>query len=144
MSAGDMYLDTSAILPYYREEAKSSEVERVLMSLSVPVTISDLCKVEFASALSRWVRMGELTDGQASLIQATFDKDIETGLYLQTNIIATHFKLAEQWISQRKTSLRTLDALHIACSHTMNKTIITCDHILSQAARILGIRFIYI
>lgn len=63
MSAGDMYLDTSAILPYYREEAKSSEVERVLMSLSVHVTISDLCKVEFVSALSRWVRMGELTDG---------------------------------------------------------------------------------
>jgi uncharacterized protein len=144
MSAGDTYLDTSAILPYYREEAKSSEVERVLMSLSVPVTISDLCKVEFASALSRWVRMGELTEGQASLIQAAFDKDIGTGLYLQTNILSSHFRLAEQWISRRKTSLRTLDAIHLACSHTMNKTIITCDHILSQAAGILGIKFIHI
>lgn len=144
MSVGSIYLDTSAILPYYREEPKSPKVEHILMSLSAPVTISNLCKVEFASALSRWVRVGELTEGQASLIQTTFDKDMEAGLYVQTQITATHFKLAENWISQRKTSLRTLDALHLACSHALNLPIITCDKILSQAADVLGIRFIFI
>ncbi len=144
MSVGSFYLDTSAILPYYRDEPKSPEVERVLMSLSAPVTISNLCKVEFASALSRWVRMGELTEGQASLIQVTFEKDMEAGLYMQTQITATHFNLAEKWISLRKSSLRTLDALHLACSHAMNRTIITCDKILSEAANVQGIKFILI
>jgi hypothetical protein len=51
------YLDTSALLPYYREEETSQAIQNFLSSLRFPVGISDLTGLEFVSALSRWVRM---------------------------------------------------------------------------------------
>jgi len=46
-----LYADTSALLPYYRAEATSAAVESLLLAQSKPVLISDLTRVEFASAL---------------------------------------------------------------------------------------------
>ncbi len=109
------YLDTSALLPYYREESASRAVQEILLSLKPPIFISDLTRVEFTSAVSRWVRMDELTDEQAGLIEKTFIKDIDSGLYSQCSIMNSHYRQAERWLSGRHTSLRTLDALHLAC-----------------------------
>ena len=52
------YIDTSALLPYYREEAMSQSIQDLLISLKPPVLISDLTKVEFVSAISRWMKIG--------------------------------------------------------------------------------------
>ena len=49
------YFDTSAILPYYREERRSKLIQNLLLAISPPVAISHLTDVEFASALSRFV-----------------------------------------------------------------------------------------
>jgi hypothetical protein len=46
------YLDTSALLPYYREESASQGVQEILLSLKPPIFISDLTRVEFASAIA--------------------------------------------------------------------------------------------
>jgi len=140
MSGDNYYLDTSAILPYYRQEAKSSAIQNLLISLAPPLMISSLTKVEFASALARWVRMDELTDSQADLIQATFDQDIQSGLFSVTAVEASQYNLAEKWISKRATSIRTLDAIHLACSHSLGATMITSDTILAHAADILGLQ----
>jgi predicted nucleic acid-binding protein len=141
MSGDNYYLDTSVILPYYRQEAKSSAIQNLLISLAPPLMISSLTKVEFASALARWVRMYELTDSQADLIQATFDQDIQSGLFSVTAVEASQYNLAEKWISKRATSIiRTLDAIHLACSHSLGATMITSDTILAHAADILGLQ----
>ncbi len=55
-----IYFDTSAVLPYYREEQASNWIQALLESQTRPVLISHLTEVEFASALARWVRMGNL------------------------------------------------------------------------------------
>ena len=68
------YLDTSSILPYYREEPHSRLVQDFLVSLSAPVAISHLTEVEFASALSRLVRMEEIDDAQAGIIEQAFSE----------------------------------------------------------------------
>lgn len=47
-----VYFDTSALLPYYRQEAHSGAVQRLLMDQTEPVLVNDLTRVEFASALS--------------------------------------------------------------------------------------------
>ena len=46
-------------VPYYRNEAISLKIQSFLQSIEVTPIVSDLSKVEYASALSRWVRMDE-------------------------------------------------------------------------------------
>jgi predicted nucleic acid-binding protein len=75
MSAANWYLDTSALLPFYRNEPATQSVQAFLSSLDTPVTISDLTGVEFASALSRLVRTDELTEAQANLVEQAFADD---------------------------------------------------------------------
>jgi len=138
------YIDTSALLPYYREERLSRQVESLLTSLQPPILISNLTKVEFSSAIARWVRTEELSEIQANLLENTFSKDINSGLFLCRQIMPLHFNQAEKWLSYRKTSLRTLDALHIACSWDNNAKLITCDTIMHRSAEILGIENTFI
>ncbi len=141
MKEADLYyLDTSALLPYYREEVVSGKIQDLLISLKPPVIISDLIKVEFASALARWIRMNELSEPQANKLENTFTKDINTGLYLNKSIISVHYMQAERWLISRKTALKTLDALHMACCWDLGAILITCDKTLHQSAEILGIK----
>ena len=106
------YIDTSALLPYYREESTSNAIQDLLISLKPPVLISDLTKVEFVSAVARWTRTGEIDDVQATLIENIFNKDVNSGLFEVHRVLFEHFSQAEKWLSARRTALRTLDALH--------------------------------
>jgi len=141
MNPADLfYLDTSALLPYYREEPASTRIQELLISLKPPVIISDLTKVEFAAALARWVRMKELSEQQADFIDNTFAKDITSGLFLKKPIIKRHYMQAEKWLTGRKTALRTLDALHLACCWDLGAELITCDRVLYQSSETLGVK----
>ncbi len=133
------YFDTSAILPYYREEALSNRVQVLLLSINPPVVISHLTEVEFASALSRLTRMKELDDAQAGIIEQAFANDRKAGLFKRISFTAAHFNQAVKWLSLRNTALRTLDTLHLAVSNQGNLNIITCDIILAKAAGKLGV-----
>ena len=135
-----LYFDTSALLPYYREEPFSERIENFLRSLNPPVLISDLTRVEFVSAVSRWVRMGEITESQANLVENAFFGDIRCGLFLCLSLKEFHYRQAEKWLSGRKTSLRALDALHLACALFARAELITCDTVLSSAASVLGVK----
>jgi predicted nucleic acid-binding protein len=135
------YLDTSALLPYYRKEATSQAIQGFLSSLRVPVGISDLTGLEFASALSRWVRMKEINEAQASLLENAFAEDARSGLFRRLSITAKHYRQAQQWISSRKTALRTLDALHLACCFGAGMEIVTSDEVLAISADVLGVPF---
>ena len=115
MNGASIYFDTSALLPYYREEPASRDVQALLGRLRPPVLISDLTRVEMASAIARWTRMNEIDEPQAALIENTFNQDLQSGLYLLRGLVSSHYHQAEKWLSTRKTALRTLDALHIAC-----------------------------
>jgi len=137
------YIDTSALLPYYREEAMSQPIQDLLISLDPPILISDLTKVEFVSAIARWIRTGEFNEVQAVLVENTFNKDVNSGLFETRRVMPECFRQAEKWLSARKTALRTLDALHIACSWGYNAKLITCDAIMHQSANRLGIDNIF-
>jgi uncharacterized protein len=136
------YLDTSALLPYYRAEDTSQSIQNILSNINPPVLISSLTMVEVASALARWVRMNELSDSEANLIELTFKDDIKKGFFIKQPLSATSFKQAEQWLLARNTALRTLDALHLACAWSQKAILVTSDNILSESAKILGIRII--
>lgn len=134
-----VYIDTSALLPYYRNESTSIKVQDFLMNVSPPALISRLTRVEFASAIARWVRMDELNEAEAGLIENAFTDDIKSGLFIAQSLSPSHYNQAEKWITSRKTSLRTLDALHLAVSWSSEAEMITCDKILYQSASKLGV-----
>jgi predicted nucleic acid-binding protein len=133
------YLDTSALLPYYRKEATSQAIQGFLSSLRIPVAISDLTGLEFASAVSRWVRMKEITEAQAGLLENAFAGDARSGLFRRLSITTKHYRQAHQWISSGKTALRTLDALHVACCFGAGLEIVTSDELLALSADTLGV-----
>jgi predicted nucleic acid-binding protein len=135
-----LYLDTSALLPYYRREAASDAVQGLLVRQTRPVLISRLTVVELASALARWVRMGELTEPQANRIESAFHEDLAQGRFLVREIEPRHFERALQWLLTRKTALRTLDALHLACAEESGATLSTLDAAMDDAAEYFGLR----
>jgi uncharacterized protein len=133
------YLDTSALLPYYREEETSQTVQGFLSSLIIPVGISNLTQLEFASALSRWVRMKEISEVQATLVENAFAEYARSGLFRRLSITTKDYRQAQKWISSRKTTLRALDALHLACCFDAGLKIVTCDEVLANSADYLGV-----
>ncbi|AHK79449.1 twitching motility protein PilT [Ectothiorhodospira haloalkaliphila] len=134
-----LYFDTSALLPYYRQEQASEQVQALLLSQSEPVLISHLTEVEVASALARWVRMGELTEPDANRIENAFGDDVRQGRFMRCAIDILHYQRAIHWIGMRKTSLRTLDALHLACAEYYQACLITEDDALLGAALFFGL-----
>ena len=77
-----IYLDTSAVVPYYVPENLSNIVERLLQQQEDQPIISQLVEVELFSALSRRVRMSELSRNDALAITELFKNHINEGLYI--------------------------------------------------------------
>lgn len=135
----NVYLDTSALLPYYRQEAASERVEAFLRAQDRPVLISRLTELEVASALARWVRTEELQEPQANRVESAFYEDIGAGRFRLLTLTSDHFKRANHWLLARKTALRTLDALHLAIAEANNATLVSLDRALLDAAAWFGI-----
>jgi predicted nucleic acid-binding protein len=138
------YLDTSALLPYYRHETTSDKVQSFLQSLDNTPYLSSLTKVEFASALARWVRTKELDPTNADHIQQLFLQHTNKPLFHVREVQAVHYALAEHWLINRTGALRTLEALHLAVASQLNSTLVTCDVALAKAAELLNIEHLLI
>jgi len=136
-----LYFDTSALLPYYREEALSDKAQSLLQSAAGRVVISDLVEVEIASALARWVRTKEFSEADAMMLQNAFTDDMKRGCFEKIALSHRHFRQARDWLLARKTPLRTLDALHLACARERSAEMVTGDRLLAKGAEVLGIRY---
>lgn len=139
MSDGDCYLDTSALLPYYREEPTSGAVEAFLRARGRPVRVSRLVEIEFCSALARWVRTCELDEAQAMLIEHTYLDDLLAGRLDLTPLPPRAYVQARDWLLRREVPLRTLDALHLAACCEMEAELVTCDRRLHRSAERLAV-----
>jgi uncharacterized protein len=133
-----IYLDTSIIVPAYCAEPLSDRVDELLRRES-DLAISNLTEVEFYSALSRKVRQRELTLDEAQQVSIDFQTDLNAGIYQRLVVEAIHYQLAQAWISQFNTVLRTLDALHLAVASSYEIPVVTADIGLAQSARSLGL-----
>lgn len=134
-----VYIDTSALLAYYRPEPVSDVVDQFLRYAAVPVGISALTEVEFASGLARLTRTGELTKRQAGQIADAFGADLRAGLFCRMSLTAAHYRKARDWLFDMQTALRILDALHLACSDAHNMLLLSADTTLSESAQVLAI-----
>lgn len=136
-----IYLDTSIVAPLYWREALSDAVEGLVLS-ETELGLSQLVEVELFSALSRRVRMGEISQDDATAIVERFQTDIDNGFYCSITLETIHYHLAREWISQFTTPLRTLDALHLAVAFQNNMRLVTADAALAASGQFLGVEII--
>ena len=133
-----IYLDTSVLVAYYYPEPLSRRAERLIRSHSRPA-VSDLTEVELHSALSRKVRLGELSTTSATQISSRFFGHLEEGLYTRVPLERRHYEMAADWLGRFTLMLRTLDALHLAVAASGTLRLVTADAALARSAKALGI-----
>jgi hypothetical protein len=134
-----IYLDTSVLVAYYCPEALSQKAERVIRS-QLRSAISDLTEVEMNSALSRKTRHGELSRNDAQQVVARFSGHIEGNFYTRIAIERAHYTLARDWLGRFTTSLRTLDALHLAVAALERRQLVTADRTVARSAEAFGVK----
>lgn len=134
-----IYLDTSALLPYYRAEPSSDSVEAFLQGVGRPIVLSRLADLEMTSALNRLVRMGELREPDILLIEHAYLDDLREGRFDLVPVPTRAYADARSWMREYQRDLRTLDALHLAACRLLGAVMITCDRRLHEAAVELGV-----
>jgi len=138
-----LYLDTSALVPYYCPEPNSEAAEEIIMEAGSPA-ISNLTGLELASAVSRKIREENLSRTDGYKIMAEFQSHADRNLFIVIPVQPLHYQIAKDWITRFTTPLRTLDALHLAVAFSNNLTILTSDRKLGDSARSLEVAFMFL
>ena len=133
-----LYLDASAVMPTVVEDRFTQTVAAFLVNCGEHLVISDFGAAEVASALSRLVRMGELTATEAAQRLADFDA-WRVGETENAEIDAHDCRLANTYVRRFDLKLRAPDALHAAICRRLQLQLVTLDRRLAAAARELGI-----
>ena len=139
-----IYLDTSSLTKAYVSELGSDEVRQLLERTSESIYISTLSLVEFRCALARRTRALTLTDAESRRIWASFEGDVDDGVF---DVLPVD---NEDHISARRLidavaplPLKALDALHLAIVRRartlLGTSFVTSDAQQATAASALGI-----
>jgi uncharacterized protein len=87
-----IYLDTSIVAPLYWAETLSDKIEELVLS-ETELGLSQLVEVELVSALSRRVRMREISQDDATAIVERFQTDIDSGFYTRITLETIHYHI---------------------------------------------------
>lgn len=133
-----VYIDTSILGAYYCPEPLSDAIETMMLEITQPV-VSVLSELEFASLLSKKKRLKDLTATKAQKVLLRFKSHIEQGYYQRLALNHEQYMKAGDIIADFRTSLRTLDALHLALVLEHGLQLFTADKVLASAARKYGV-----
>lgn len=134
-----VYFDTSAFIKFYSPEIGSNEVEKEILS-SEKIIVSEILKVEVASALSRKVRDGELSKEQQGSIWSALLSDLSTPQIWVFPASSDQVFVATEIMNifGAVHNLRTLDSLQLAAAQMAGTDVFICsDKRLGQVAESL-------
>jgi predicted nucleic acid-binding protein len=134
MPAESAYIDTSVLGAYYCPEQLSTAAEDALRQIKTPV-ISVLSEVELCTLISRKRRLRELNERQAKDILELFGNHVVGGFFRRISLSTEHFIKARQLVASMDSSLRTLDALHLAAAITESIILLTADRDFAKSAK---------
>jgi len=132
------YLDTSVILGLMTQETSTARAETFIRANKQPLSTSDLAAAELASAISRLVRMKEITKAEAAGIFKKFDQ----WRLQSTRIISlesSDILGAETYLRRLDLTLRAADAMHIAMAKRAGATLVTFDIKMATSAAAIGL-----
>lgn len=136
----NLYIDTSAIIKLFIQEAYSDEV-RNLVETANSVATGLLTRAETAAGINRLTRMGMLDQEKCETALSNFRKD--WGEYHRIQVTEQIVIRADFLTSQY--SLRGYDAVHLACALTWSELLgvsvllATFDKELHNAAQKSGL-----
>ena len=139
-----IYLDTSSLTKAYVSELGSDEVRQLLERTSESIYISSLSLVEFRCALARRTRALTLTDAESQRIWASFEGDVDDGVFDVLPVDNDDHINARRLIDAvAPLPLKALDALHLAIVRRartlLGTSFVTSDAQQAAAASALGI-----
>lgn len=129
-----LYLDTSVLVSIYIPEKHSDDIINLLQESNEKPCLSRLTEVEFYAALALKKRTKELKQTEINAAIKLFNHHLDQLVYEKVYITDAVFTSAMQLLSEGKTPLRTLDALHLACNLIIQATLVTADKLLSKSA----------
>ena len=133
-----LYLDASVLVSLLTRDALSDQALALMDMHNMPVIVSDFALIEFASAVARQVRMGNLTEQEARMAFMSLDAFIiRTASRIDTT--PADLKFAEAALRRLDLPLRTGDALNVAIAGRLGATLATFDRKMAKAAKALGV-----
>ena len=136
-----IYLDTSFLLPLFRQEAVSERIGNALTARPRgSLAISHWTRIEFTSVIAREVRIKTLGEASARQLIDEFDSLADESFHMLIPTIAD-FALAHDFVADFATKLRGPDALHLAIARNNSiEEVLTLDNGLLTAAKRLKIK----
>jgi predicted nucleic acid-binding protein len=133
-----VYLDANVIVALFSDDMFTARAINILEAQSPILLISDFAAAEFASAVNRRVRMGEMTakQGQQSLENFDFWAGKAS---TRVPMDETDIRFAEQLLRRLQMNLRTPDAIHIAIAQRIGAELATFDTRMAENAKALGV-----
>lgn len=133
-----IYADTSVVVAYYLPEPSSERVQRTFANED-EVFISELVEVEFVSAVSLRMRLGDISADEARRAADLFTAHADGGLYGKVCLTVRHFRMARGYIGRFEAPLKAPDALHIAAAGERGLRLTAADGQLVRNARAFGV-----
>jgi uncharacterized protein len=132
-----VYLDASVLVALLTNDKLTARADAFLRNHSPVLIVSDFAAAEFASAVARRVRMGEITPEDARIAFSTFDAWTARAAQ-RVEISAADVTVAEVFLRRLDLTLRTPDAINIAIAQRNGAGLVTFDEKMAASARMLG------
>ncbi|MBV8779229.1 MAG: type II toxin-antitoxin system VapC family toxin [Alphaproteobacteria bacterium] len=134
----DHYLDASFLVALLTIEPSSFRALQYLRTYTGGLIVSDFAAAEFASAISRRVRIGQMPQAEGLLVLSALDQwasNAASGIQISSGDIA----LAATFLRRLDLPLRTPDAIHVAAADRLGATLVTFDRRMAANAAALSI-----
>ena len=131
-----LFLDSSAYAKRFVEESGSQQIEDLCIQ-ATELCLSVICVPEIISALNRRLREKRLTRQEFIQAKQRISQDIRDTVIinLTPDIIQSSIEVLET------ASIRTMDALHIACAIAWGPDLfVSSDHRQMTAAKIMDLK----
>lgn len=133
-----MLMDASALVDFFVVAANTRRIRDHMAQQDEPPIISDFAAGEFASAVKRYVFMGEMSQIEAMAVFSRFDA--WCSLHAQQVVTEpADVRLATAYVRRLDVRLRMPDAMYIALAHRLGVRLCSFDADQMAAARQFGI-----
>ncbi len=132
-----VYPDASYLLSLFTADVHTARAKAFLHAEKPLLSISDFAAAEFASVITRCVRMQLLTKDDARSALTTFDA-WSARFAKRVQLAPADIAAADSYLRRLDLTLRTPDAIHIAAAQRLGAALLTFDKKMASAANRLG------
>jgi predicted nucleic acid-binding protein len=137
------YADTSLIVPLYVPETLSTDVQKVVTTLSQALPFNQLHELETRNAIRRKISANQATAAQVRRYLANLETDINAGVWIKVPTDWDKVYAEAEQLGARCTGMlntRSLDTLHVALAVTGGYTrFFTGDAGQAKLAKVAGL-----